>query len=171
VKPALFATSALLSLLLCIAASIYWARSYDRCDVLIRQRGPGDRVGMTSEFGVIVFEMEARHQGVIQPTWVYFDKPLPRRWPRAGGFFGFAAYRGAVRHFLLLPPTPLWGITVPHGFVATAAAALPLAWLAKTRRASRARRRIRSGLCPACGYDLRASAERCPECGQVVHPT
>jgi hypothetical protein len=32
----------------------------------------------------------------------------------------------------------------------------------------RQRDRKRSGLCLACGYDLRGSGERCPECGRAV---
>jgi hypothetical protein len=56
------------------------------------------------------------------------------------------------------------GLTVVllYPAVAAAAAILPVLWYTRHRR-ERKRRTV--GLCPSCGYDLRATPGRCPECG------
>jgi hypothetical protein len=116
-----------LSLVLCAATLFLWARSYHACDALVRPSAPGDRVCVTSEFGVLVFEVEAPLRDPVLPVWEYFDTPLPRRWPVRPGRLGFEAYRGSVAHFMRLPPATVWGVAVPHWAVALAVAGLP-AW-------------------------------------------
>jgi hypothetical protein len=58
-------------------------------------------------------------------------------------------------------------IIVPMWLVALVTALPPLSVV--VLRARRARRGA-LGLCPACGYDLRATPTKCPECGHVPTP-
>jgi hypothetical protein len=73
-----------------------------------------------------------------------------------------------------LPPRSSWPtfelLTVRLWFLCCLFGALP-AWRVSSgvvRRYRRRRRRLRtaSGRCAFCGYDLRASPDRCPECGR-----
>ncbi len=67
------------------------------------------------------------------------------------------------------PSTGAWiamySITVPHWFILLLCPIFPLVWL---RRFLRHRHRLRNNLCPTCGYDMRASTDRCPECGRAI---
>jgi hypothetical protein len=54
-------------------------------------------------------------------------------------------------------------IGVSHWLAAMVLLVPPMLWLSRFRQARRTRRR---GLCPSCGYDLRATPGRCPECGR-----
>jgi hypothetical protein len=56
---------------------------------------------------------------------------------------------------------PLW---IPIAFTAV----LPAITIWVSLRRRRSEFRLRNGLCVNCGYDLRSSPERCPECGAVV---
>jgi hypothetical protein len=60
----------------------------------------------------------------------------------------------------------LRAVTFPLWFPAAAFAAPPV--LSLVRRLYRRLRRPRPGLCPRCGYDLRATPDGCPECGMAA---
>jgi hypothetical protein len=69
---------------------------------------------------------------------------------------------------LLVPwiaASPYEALIIPDWSLALLVSAYPL-WMG--RRVIRAIVRHRRGLCVACGYDLRASGERCPECGHIA---
>jgi len=90
-----------------------------------------------------------RETGYWEADARWFPRPHFRDWLVDGGL-GPARYMSVemvlVPYWLLLAvgalPLPVFGVT----FVAR-------------------RRRRRAGLCAQCGYDLRASPGRCPECG------
>ena len=61
-----------------------------------------------------------------------------------------------------------WGVAAPHWIVG-ALLCIPIVWrwLVWRDRAEELHRR-EHGLCRHCGYDVRASVERCPECGMPI---
>ena|SRR5688572_4635328 len=92
------------------------------------------------------------------PTW---ETPKWRR-------FGFVAVEGTMSGLRTFPRgwagPDLHGLTIPYYAPVAVLAVLPLCTvLGHIRRAARRRR----GSCAICGYDLRASPKRCPECGLV----
>jgi len=63
-----------------------------------------------------------------------------------------------------MPPLTLRFVAIPDWTLVLASAILPVVWFCRNMRR---RSRSRAGLCPSCGYDLRATPNRCPECGTV----
>ncbi|MDB5320159.1 MAG: hypothetical protein JWN40_1790 [Phycisphaerales bacterium] len=162
----LFNVAAMCSLLLCVSD---WVNSYRHFWFVSHHPATGDALGISSDKGGVYLwkETDVDSDGLAEPV---------RGWDRA--------YRsnssGDTDETVAGLPVRRWQpvrtfdvnnslhrtayVVVPHWTLAAALAAGPLMSL---RRRFVRRRRQSTGLCPVCGYDLRATPGRCPECGMI----
>jgi hypothetical protein len=85
--------------------------------------------------------------------------------PPVVSFAGFRVQRGFRAEYLIQ-----YGrvYTIPFWFLSAVLGVPPAVWLRarwQERRRERSVRMFAAGVCPVCGYDLRATPGRCPECG------
>jgi 4-amino-4-deoxy-L-arabinose transferase-like glycosyltransferase len=148
----LFTILAALSLLLFVATTALWVRSYWVCDNWIRYST--DIVRIATSRGQIGIHRNDQWGGPPPPAqWEHFR----RRHSYGGPMFATYASVTPMGKPIRLVYFPLWLPTIV--FVIA-----PTLWLVPHRRRAK---RLRLGLCPTCGYDLRATPERCPECGLI----
>ena len=181
------------SLLLCVAVGVLWVRSgpVDEGADLVFSRWPAaDEATISivyaasysgtvslrlnhSQYGPAYFRTvsaeEARRMRQSYPPGHVRGQVVGRSrftWPAAGPMPGF---RG--EHFVSnLNPghrCDEWVVAAPAWLPMAVLAVMPALW---AYRFVKARRGARLGLCSNCGYDLRASPDRCPECGRPPPP-
>ena len=186
-----------LSLLLFLAVVVLWVRShlvYEQVGRITPDHGADI---LRSASGRLHFARHSYwdHTFTMDGKWRHrVGVQAPTNWPQreyqrpAGEVLGFARYVGTAYTWpghvhgipQPLPPKndPRWWRdhyrvwVVPHWALAAATGLLPAWWLVKhpprTWESPLARRRRAKGLCGRCGYDLRATPGRCPECGATA---
>jgi|SRR5665213_176 len=189
-KRRLFAVLATLSLLMCIAACALWVRSHFAHDIFRWQRArltppSGGHLGILN-YGFIDLETDEGIFGIARCHY-YWPNLDSQDFASLQGDFGdcqtfdhlrenstilstdgdaivnwngfyWVRYDGVVSQRMI---QHILEVRMPAWSVVLFLAVFPVAWLISWRR----RRASTSGMCPKCGYDLRASPDRCPECG------
>jgi hypothetical protein len=155
----------ILSVLLCVTAVVLWVRSYrGSISYSINTSGSPHRIewhdGLVTFFDVGERPMTAgeylmwmlRSQEIKPGEAILIVRPGARPEPPAPPMMQGERELGSV--------SALW--------LCATLSFLPALWLTKaSRQRIRRRREIDQQICHTCGYDLRATPDRCPECGRI----
>jgi hypothetical protein len=169
--------AAALSLVLCAATIALWVRSYRASDYL-NWSSSSREISCVGEQGQVLIRitkiekpnffqprsLRLNDRGGLDPQWFTLDAlkytNLPMEWElRMLGMDFAAGPRDRIYSAVQ--------VLLAHWLLATLFALLPGLWCAHRLRQQL---RARANLCLTCGYDIRASLERCPECGTVLEP-
>jgi hypothetical protein len=140
-------------LLLCMATCVLWVRSYSVQDYAGYDFGRGTFLLCSSSgciwVGRSLSYVPSHDGGAGSFYWV--EEPIPSDLGNNWLLFGMDSDASAR------------GVAFPHWFVAL----LTIFVVRSIRLVGyiRERKRHTSGHCQKCGYDLRATPDRCPECG------
>jgi hypothetical protein len=138
---------AAVSLLVCVIALWNWAISFTETVRIGWTRGGLAIAGIegSDDFLANFGNSSRRVLGVLREVASDSD-----------GFLGFAHEAGNLNG------APYQLVVIPYWFIVTLTGILPVRWWLLRRRQ---RERVVTGRCLGCGYDLRGSSGRCPECG------
>ena len=169
----LFTFLSAVSLVLCAATTVLWGRSHRATEIVWRATAEeGTSVVISSSYGRIAFLRQWSFWGEAPKRWRYDTSPEPRdiskKRFRPEPLVNVAGFLWATPGFNGSDYSILCAASVPHWFVVAVTATLPACWLLSAYRKRRREGRSKSGLCSGCGYDLRATPGRCPECGAIA---
>lgn len=193
----LFTAASVLSLLLCLALIALWIRSFLCADNVYGDVPTSDGFSVRAEYSLISQQGELYaflgFVQVPQPLDVdYVRRYVHRRyppqtfaWPELDSFIGFGYLRKLENFDCVNHSTGVrvrddndyapgsgfsiggmtYQILVPIWVLVLASGVFPFV---RAVRWKRKRVAGRTGHCVKCGYDLRASNDRCPECGTPI---
>ena len=169
----LFTILSILSLLLCVAMAGMWVRSYWIMEDIGWER-PAAVIAVAGSRGQVLFyrDIETPPGAAARPLGFQHHSGGPTipmtqligsLTPNYYSFFGFAAARGEATKLIRFEL-----VVLPHWFLVFITSLLPIrCWMLWRGRRCRERRQAENR-CVHCGYDLRATPDRCPECGTAV---
>ena len=193
VKRCLVTLAAGASLLLCLATGGLWVRSYWRADTLTWRRFSYDGVSRDNA-NTVHFQNWSSHSvgfhsacGGVRLSYgsgrgrvthfhpartglrIWHDPPAgyPYTWPSGTRPAFVRRWGGFQIHSELIADSGNErgsNVVAPHWAVVVLMLVLSVAWAHRYRRSMGSKAEQR---CARCGYDLRATPDRCPECGAV----
>ena len=145
----LFNVLAAVSLFLLAGTGVMWGRSFRVSEYLRTHTKPV--VGISDSRGEICVWIDPNNTGY--PYDRYSSVRPPNVFDEVHGPFSFQHLGGDTE------------VLFPHWAFMGTMAIFPAAWLFKKIRRAYVKP---AGHCQSCGYDLRATPDRCPECGTAV---